>query len=156
MIPEKPIPPEGDQDSQEACELWRYPSAPKSPTVRCDTPSSIDCLMPNPRPGDVNRVLGTSGWREGVTAPSLTCLVPVPGCLLGRTCNLLPYTAGRPKIYPYRHLCDGSLSGHPTFGTAPSRGTLYPNRVRPRIVCTMHGCGARMCNNSKRRRRKNR
>ena len=31
----------------------------------------IDCLIPNPRPVDVNRVSGTSGWREGVTAPPL-------------------------------------------------------------------------------------
>ena len=43
----------------------------------------IDCLMSNPSPGDTNWIPGTSGWREGVTAPSLTCLVPVPGCLLG-------------------------------------------------------------------------
>ena len=42
----------------------------------------IDCLMPNPRPGDTYWVSGTSGWREGVTAPSLSFLVPVPGCLL--------------------------------------------------------------------------
>ena len=43
----------------------------------------IDCLMSNPYPGDTNWIPGTSGWREGVTAPSLSRLVPVPGCLLG-------------------------------------------------------------------------
>ena len=37
----------------------------------------IDCLMSNPYPGDTNWIPGTSGWREGVTAPSLTHLVPV-------------------------------------------------------------------------------
>ena len=40
MMPETSISPEGDQDSQEAYELWRYPLAPKSPTVRSRTPSS--------------------------------------------------------------------------------------------------------------------
>ena len=64
----------------------------------------IDCLMPNPRPGDANRVSSdtnwiseTSGWRECVTAPPLTCLVPVPGCLLRSgpaTCPRTP-PAGR-------------------------------------------------------------
>ena len=60
-----------------------------------------DCLMSNPYPGDTNWIPGTSGWREGVTAPLLTCLVPVPGCLLGSepaTCPRIP--AGRAKIYP--------------------------------------------------------
>ena len=40
----------------------------------------IDCLMRNPYPGDTYWVSGTSGWREGVTAPSLCLLVSVPGC----------------------------------------------------------------------------
>ena len=38
-------------------------------------------IQPNPRPGDTNWVSGTSGWREGVTAPSLALLVSAPGCL---------------------------------------------------------------------------
>ena len=56
-----------------------------------------DCLMPNPRPGDANRVSGTSGWIEGVSAPPLCLLVPVPGCFLGSepaTCLRTP-PAGR-------------------------------------------------------------
>ena len=65
----------------------------------------IDCLMSNPYPGDTNWIPGTSGWREGVTAPSLdtpgTCAWLPPG---NGTCNLPPYTAGRPKIYPCLHL----------------------------------------------------
>ena len=64
----------------------------------------IDCLMPNPRPGDANRVSGTSVWREGVTAPTLSHLAPVPGCLLGREPATCPCSAGRPKIYPGLHL----------------------------------------------------
>ena len=99
MIPESSIPPEGGQDCQEAYELWRYPLAPKSPTVTVPRTfvQPIDCLMPNPRPGDANWVPRTSGWREGVTAPSLTRLVPVPGCLLGSEPATCPRTppAGR-------------------------------------------------------------
>ena len=30
-------------------------------------------------------------------------------------------------------------SGNPTFDPPCARGTTYPNRVRPRIVCIMHG-----------------
>ena len=57
----------------------------------------IDCLMSNPRPGDTSWIPGTSGWREGVTTPSLTRLVPVPGCLLGSEPATCPRTppAGR-------------------------------------------------------------
>ena len=84
MNPASSIPPGGGQDWQVTFELWRSPLAPKSPTVRFLAPSSSPLIAwcPKPRPGDVNRVSGTSGWREGVTAPPLTCLVPVPGCLL--------------------------------------------------------------------------
>ena len=64
----------------------------------------IDCLMPNPRPGGANRVSGTSGWREGVTAPPLACLGPVPGCLPVEPATCLRTPAGQPKIYPSLHL----------------------------------------------------
>ena len=56
-----------------------------------------DCLMSNPYPGDTNWIPRTSGWREGVTAPHLTRLVPLPGCLLGSEPATCPRTppAGR-------------------------------------------------------------
>ena len=38
MFPEISISPGGDQDSQEAYEVWRYPLAPKSPIVQYYTP----------------------------------------------------------------------------------------------------------------------
>ena len=84
MIPEASIPPEGDQDCQEARALallfsTQVPDCAVSHTFV----QPIDCLMPNPRPCDVNRVSGTSGWRKGATAPPLTFLVPVRGCLPG-------------------------------------------------------------------------
>ena len=53
----------------------------------------IDCVMPNPRPGDTNRVSRTSEWTEGVATPTLCRLVPMPGCLLGM--NLQPAPAHR-------------------------------------------------------------
>ena len=57
----------------------------------------IDCLMSNPRPGDTNWIPETSGWRESASTPPLTCLVPVPGCLLGSEPATCPRTppAGR-------------------------------------------------------------
>ena len=57
----------------------------------------VGCLMSNPYPGDTNWIPGTSGWREGVTAPLLTLLVPVPGCPQGSEPATCPRTppAGR-------------------------------------------------------------
>ena len=71
----------------------------------------IDCLMSTPYPGDTNWIPGTSGWREGVTAPSLTRLVPVPGCLLGMEPATCPRTppAGR-KFTPASTSETGSKS----------------------------------------------
>ena len=57
----------------------------------------VDCLMPNPHPGDTNWIPGTSGWREGVTTLPLSCLVPAPGSILGSEPATCPRTppAGR-------------------------------------------------------------
>ena len=52
----------------------------------------IDCLMSNPYLGDTNWIPGTSGWREGVSTPTMCCLVPVPGCLLGSEPATCPRT----------------------------------------------------------------
>ena len=106
MIPEKSIPPGSIQAPA-------FPFCTQIPD--CAVPHTfvqpIDFRMPNPRPGDTNRESGTSGWRESVTAPSLTPLVPVPGCLLGSepaTCpNTLP--AGR-KFTPVSTSATGSNS----------------------------------------------
>ena len=100
MIPEKSIPAEGGQDFREAYKLWRYPLAPQIPdrAVPHTFVQPIDCLMSNPHPGDTSWIPGTSGWRESV---NLTCLVPVPCCLLGSEPATCPRTtpAGR-KITP--------------------------------------------------------
>ena len=64
----------------------------------------IDCLMSNPRPGDANRISGTSGWREGVTTPTLCRLVPVPGCLLGSEPGTCPRSPPGGKLTPGLHL----------------------------------------------------
>ena len=120
----------------------------------------IDCLMSNPRPGDTNRIPGTSGWREGVTAPSLTHQVPVPGCLLGiepATCSRTP-PAGR-RLTPASTSETGRKSSARPETPPLTLFVLCPNRVRPRIpqavtggllhrqeatstactACTMHG-----------------
>ena len=77
MIPASSILDSG-QDWQVTYELWRHPLAPESPTQRTHTfLQPISCRIPFPRPEDVNWVSGTSGWREGVTAPPLDLLVPV-------------------------------------------------------------------------------
>ena len=137
------IPPEGGQDWQEAYKLWRYPFSTQIPdrAVSHTFVQPIDCLMPNPRLGDTNRVTRTSGWREGVTTPTLdlrgTCAWLLPGKW---TCNLPPYTAGRLKINPCRHLCDRKQifgrTGNPTFGTPPPRGTAYPPPSCSWWICT--------------------
>ena len=130
------------QDWQGTYKLWRYPLAPKSPTLRFHTfVQPIDCLMSNPYPGDTNCIPGTSGWREGVTAHSLTRLGPVPGCLLGMEPATCPRTtpAGR-KFTPASTSVTGSKS---SAGLETPPLTLfvpvgpYPNRVRPRILCTV-------------------
>ena len=131
------IPPEGVQEWQMAYELWRHPSAPRSTTLRYYTPSvhPIDCLMPNPRPGDVNRVSRTSGWREGVTTPTLSRLVPVPGCLLGSEPTTCPRTqpAGR-KFTP------ASTS---ETGRKSSAGPETPPLELPTTSCDVHHAGSK-------------
>ena len=79
----------------------------------------IDCLMSNPYPGDTNWIPGNSGWREGVTAPPLPGLVPVPGCLLGSepaTCLRTPpasrrFTPASPLLVPVGS-CALTVSDH--------------------------------------------
>ena len=71
----------------------------------------IDCLMSNPYPSDTNWLPGTSGWREGVSTPTLCRLVPVPGCFLGSEPATCPRTppAGR-KFTPVSTSETGSKS----------------------------------------------
>ena len=77
----------------------------------------IDCLMPNPRPGDTNWASGTSWWRESATAPSLILLEPVPGCLPGSG----PATC--PRTPPAEHL--------PLPPPLRQDANLRPDRKRP-------------------------
>ena len=68
MYPASSIPPEGSQDWQVNIRVLALPFSTQIPDRAVSQP--IDCLMSNPRPGDTNRIPGTSGWREGMTAPS--------------------------------------------------------------------------------------
>ena len=112
----------------------------------------IDCLIPFPGRGDRNRESGTSGWIEGVTTPPPPSLVPVPGCQPGSEPATCPRTppAGRQNLPLPPPLTGRKSSAGPE--TPPLVLILPWDPVRPRIDCTMHDCGARMRNNSRRRR----
>ena len=146
MFPEKSISPEGDQDSQGSIRALALPFSTQIPdrAVPHTFVQPIDCLMSNRYPGDTNWIPGTSGWREGVTAPSLTRLVPVPGCLLGLKPATCPRTrpAGR-KFTPASTFETGRKASAgpetPPLTLLVPVGTLHHNRVRPRIVCTVQG-----------------
>ena len=81
MIPEASISPEGGQDLSGSTRALALPFTTQIPdrAVPHTFVQPIDCLVSNPCPGDTNWVAGTSGWREGVTAPPLALLVPVTG-----------------------------------------------------------------------------
>ena len=87
--------------------FWRLPFSTQipDPAVSHTFVQPNDCLIPDPPSGDANWVSRTSGWREGVTAPPLAFLELGPARRSERlhNCNLLPYTASRPKIWPCLH-----------------------------------------------------
>ena len=91
MFPrERSISPDGDQGSQEAYKFWRYPTAPKSPTVWFHTPSSSPSIASCPIRIRVTR----TGYQEppggGKVCPHQPCAAWYEFLVASREVNLQP------------------------------------------------------------------
>ena len=122
----------------------------------------INCLILLPGPGDTNRESGTSGWREGVTTLPLLVLLPVPGCLVGSepaTCQRTQ--PARRKFTPASTSETGRKSSAgpeipPLELLLLLLGTCNLTVFDHELCAPYMGVEARMCNNSRRHKRKRR
>ena len=113
---------------------WRYPLAHKFPIVRFHTPSSSHHELDTRNLQVEGRCDHTSLVLPGTCAWLLPGVNLQPAPVHRRPAENLPlalHFRDRKQIF--------GQTGNPTFGTPPSRGTLKPNRVRPRTIQAVTG-----------------